>query len=112
MKIGRDALIYTIIISLFSLLIWQLLERGDILEDGKLIAAAAVEDNGVKAVQENANVFSIFQREFLNNLKHPLAIFIIQLVIIISVSKQAAIGSGRNCSRYSAGPFTGRDVFS
>ncbi|MCG3166395.1 MAG: Glutathione-regulated potassium-efflux system protein KefB [Bacteroidia bacterium] len=86
MKISKSILTYSIIISIFCLLIWLVLDKGYLLEEGKLITAAS--ETAVTADSGGSlSVFETFVKEFVHNLKHPLAILIIQLIIIISISR-------------------------
>lgn len=87
MKISKSILTYGIIISIFCLLIWLVLDKGYLLEEGKLIATAASETSVVPDTIISLSIFEIFGKEFVHNLKHPLAILIIQLIIIISISR-------------------------
>lgn len=84
MKISKSIYTYGAIISVFCLLIWLVLDRGYLLEKGKLIATeASIAPDTITSL----SIFQIFGNEFIHNLKHPLAILIIQLIIIISVSR-------------------------
>lgn len=87
MKISKSILTYGIIVSIFCLLIWLVLDKGYLLEEGKLIATAASETSVVPDTIISLSIFEIFGKEFVHNLKHPLAILIIQLIIIISISR-------------------------
>lgn len=86
MKISKSILTYGVIVSIFCLLIWLVLDKGYLLEEGKFIVPATEVVTTPDTII-SLSIFEIFANEFVHNLKHPLAILIIQFIIIICVSR-------------------------
>lgn len=87
MKIDKNILRYAIIISVFCVMIWLVLDNGYRLEAGKLVVDAGSQIQETSSDYLDLDIFQVFIREFWHSVKHPLAILIIQLIIIVAVSR-------------------------
>lgn len=79
---NRNLIFYIAVIAVFGGLIYWITERGELLEVGKLVEASP-------SVAENPATppYALFQESFRQNLFHPLAILILQIISIIFVSR-------------------------
>lgn len=76
-------MIYTFVLATFGLLGWFVLEQGYLLEN---ITTQALRTESV-VVNLPGNVWHQLVNGFVSNLHHPLAVFIIQLVIIVFIAR-------------------------
>ena len=72
----RNSLIYLVIVGLLGLCLWLLLQHGQYLEVGNYTPLP-------KAATESVTIWS----EIVQNLHHPLAILLLQIIIIIFVAR-------------------------
>ncbi len=80
---GKTLLLYTLSIATFGLLGWFVLQQGYLLEN---ITTQAIRTESV-VVNLPGNVWNQLVNGFVSNLHHPLAVFIIQLVIIVFIAR-------------------------
>lgn len=73
----RYGLIYTLLIGIGGILIWWLLSLAPVLEQGKYVGQMVV-----AGTQAAASAWPV-----LDNLNHPLALFFLQLVVIVTTSR-------------------------
>lgn len=78
---NRNLIFYIAVIAVFGGLIYWIAERGELLEVGKLVAPPSV------AEKPETSPYALFQESFRQNLIHPLAILILQIISIIFVSR-------------------------
>jgi len=80
---GKTFLVYFIVIALFCAFGWYVLEQGFYLEN---FSTQVMQD--VSLVKDlPGNIWHQLVHGFMSNLHHPLAVFIIQLVIIVFVAR-------------------------
>jgi len=80
---GKIFLVYFIVIALFCAFGWYVLEQGFYLEN---FSTQVMQD--VSLVKDiPGNIWHQLVHGFMSNLHHPLAVFIIQLVIIVFVAR-------------------------
>jgi Kef-type K+ transport system membrane component KefB len=77
MKKIRPLLFYVLIIGAFSLLVYFIIHNGQRLETGKDIAVA----------KDAGSAWDHFKETYAHNLKHPLAILLLQIVTIIVIAR-------------------------
>jgi hypothetical protein len=78
---NRKLIFYLLVIVIFGALIYWITVKGSLLETGKLVQDPAATD------VITPDPFQVFQEVFSKNIFHPLAILILQIVAIISVSR-------------------------
>ncbi|HKH62158.1 MAG TPA: cation:proton antiporter [Flavitalea sp.] len=78
MKKHWSLLFYLVIVVIFGLAIYWIVERGKILEHGR---TTKIEQTISKISVRNS--FELFSNSFNNNLDHPLAVLILQIIAII-----------------------------
>lgn len=78
---NRKLIFYFLVIVIFGALIYWITVKGSLLETGKLVQDPAAPDI------ISPDPFQVFQEVFSKNIFHPLAILILQIVAIISVSR-------------------------
>lgn len=78
---NKKLIFYLLVIAVFGALIYWLTLEGQLLEQGKLTV------NGGEARPESGHAFQTFREAFTQNLFHPLAILILQIIAIIFISR-------------------------
>ena len=78
MKKNWSLLFYLVIVVIFGLAIYWIVERGKILEHGR---TTKIEQTISKSSVKNS--FELFSNSFNSNLDHPLAVLILQIIAII-----------------------------
>lgn len=80
---GKTLLIYLLLLAGFGLLGWYVIQQGYLLESFSAQAVTEI------SVVENlpGNIWHQLVNGYLTNLHHPLAVFIMQLVIIVLVAR-------------------------
>ena len=73
----KNALFYLVITGGFTALIFWIVSKGKVLEIGRNIVAAT----------SQSSVWSQFQDSLIHNIKHPLAILLLQIITIIIVAR-------------------------
>ena len=68
-------------LAVFGGLMYLISQRGELLEDGKLVESVET------TVKPDASPFEVFKGVFTHNITHPLAILILQVVSIIVISR-------------------------
>lgn len=80
---GKTLVIYLLLLAMFGLLGWYVIQQGYLLEN---ISAQVISDHSL--VQDlPGNIWHQLVNGYLTNLHHPLAVFIMQLVIIVFVAR-------------------------
>lgn len=74
MRKTRSLLFYTVIVAVFGFAIYQIIQKGHGLEKLKSSAAPAT---------VNTNSFELFTSSFKTSIHHPLAVLLLQIIIII-----------------------------
>jgi Kef-type K+ transport system membrane component KefB len=80
---GKTLVIYLLLLAVFSLLGWYVIQQGYLLEN----IAAEVISNTSLVEDLPGNIWHQLVNGYLTNLHHPLAVFIMQLVIIVFVAR-------------------------
>ena len=75
---NQKLLFYLLVIAVFSVLILWVTKQGFLLESGRALPDAAV---------DSSSAFDLFREAFLKNVFHPLAILILQVIVIIFISR-------------------------
>lgn len=79
---NRNLIFYFAVLAVFGGLIYIITERGGLLEAGKLVEVTPSDTEN-----QSTSPFALFQESFRQNLFHPLAILILQIISIIFVSR-------------------------
>ncbi len=79
---NRNLIFYFAVLAVFGGLIYIITERGELLEAGKLVEVTPSDTEN-----QSTSPFALFQESFRQNLFHPLAILILQIISIIFVSR-------------------------
>ncbi len=77
----KSHIFYIVVVSVFIVMMWLILQAGGKLEQSALVNAA------VKVNATETSPFNLFKTEFFNSLHHPLAILILQISTIILVAR-------------------------
>ena len=79
---NRNLIFYLAVLAVFGGLIYIITERGELLQAGKLVEVTPSDTQN-----QGTSPFSLFQESFRQNIFHPLAILILQIISIIFVSR-------------------------
>ena len=92
------AIIYIAVIAFFSSLMWWVVQRGQILPmRSALNYEQTFVDMGIGdrakpvVIQKGQSV----AQQFLSNIKNPLSLLLLQMIVILSVARIFGIGAGR-----------------
>ena len=80
---GKTLIFYLLLLAVFGLLGWYVIQQGYLLE--KISVQVATEISVVENLP--VNIWHQLVNGYLSNLHHPLAVFIMQLVIIVLVAR-------------------------
>lgn len=83
----KSLLVYVLIIGVFAALIWLILENGkqlDLQKEAKPVITENIVSSS-KPVSANASE-SVFT-QFMHNIEHPLSMLLLQVIIILAVSR-------------------------
>jgi Kef-type K+ transport system membrane component KefB len=86
---SRNLIFYTLLITIFSSLLWFVFNQGLRLETLPFPQSSAEKAN-VDALN-NQNVLALFSRNLSQNLGHPLSLLLLQIVTIVFVAKLLAL---------------------
>ncbi len=82
----KNILLYVIIISIFMLLIWIITEKGKTLTPEKKYSKTELIDSG-KNNSSSTNSNDGFWSQMTHNIKHPLSLLLLQIIIILFTSR-------------------------
>lgn len=78
----KSILFYVVVVSVFAILMWVILQEGGKLENIRLAPEAVV-----KVAPSSGSPFQSFKMEFIAGFHHPLAVLIMQISTIILVAR-------------------------
>src|SRR5687767_14436016 len=83
MRKRKNLIFYVLMLVVFGGLMYLITQQGEHLESGKLQIVTHTDDT----VFEDWSPYSLFQEAFNYNITHLLAIFILQIISIILISR-------------------------
>ncbi len=92
----RSIILYSIIISVFTILIWFVLDKGKILTPNSQQAVVAVASKTTeKPTPATVSSPQSISTQFIDNVKSPLGILLLQIITILLVSKLFGVLIGK-----------------
>lgn len=86
----KSLFFYGIIISIFAVSVWAIVKQGEQLpvkQNAAQALSTTVKETPVVKVHEASSAFSEISTQLLHNVKHPLSLLLMQIIVIILVSK-------------------------
>lgn len=74
-----NALFYVLMLAVFGIIIYQVLQRGRLQENSLTTIASAA------PIKQPGHNFQLFSDAFVTNLSHPLPVLLLQIIVIVAV---------------------------
>ena len=83
MKKGWILFFFITVTSIFGAVVYRIVQQGQILEKSKLITAPVKSVSPVSSIES----FDVFTNVFNSNIEHPLAVLLLQIVVIVAFAR-------------------------
>lgn len=91
----KNLIFYVIVITFFLGIVWFFIREGQLLEIGKVVVPSSLPDKLGQDAHGSNDIFLLFSETLKQNIHHPLAILILQMISILVVARLFALAMGR-----------------
>lgn len=85
LNMKKNLIYYVVIVGFFSCLAWLVLQKGEHLTSERLSAFSAVSSDKPSPIQIDSS--ETVKEQFIHNIQHPLSLLLLQIIIILAVSR-------------------------